>query len=363
MLTDLQGEVLAQVSLNVEPVPDRQRIIADIVRLVERVLVLQGVPIAQLVALGVGLQGTVGASTGIVLDWANRPVWAPAWKGLDIASELRGRLGTRVIVVQDSFRAMGVTAYRLGLARGKADFLYVYLGEGAGCGLILRGRPYTSSSGLASEIGHVCVDEDGPCCACGNRGCLELFSSTPAVLSRMQQRLEESGVRSPLGMEDHILSADGILKAARAGDKLAYQVLDEAGTQVGKVIATLLNVLGCDLVVLGGPLTCDGGVVLQAVQRQVRWRALEHVLRRARIVYDDQGEFAGARGSAFLALVSLFESLENLQWLVENTAQAPAANRLTCLELSEPSNDAGSQASSPPCCVLGVTTGDGNDDE
>ncbi len=328
IVSDLAGQVLASMTQPTRVVADRAAIVEGIAGLVRAVCREGGVRPQDLAALGIGLQGIVDARTGVGLGWPNTPAWAAAWTGLDLGTELAGRLGSVLFAVDDSVRMMGLTAHRCGQARRCASFLYVYLGDGIGSALFVDGRPYRASTGLSGELGHVAIQEGGPPCSCGNRGCLEVLASTPAVLRRVQERLGESQLVSTLRepFERYDLTLRGLIEAARAGDKLAFQVLDETGSSIGRVIAIALNLLGPDLVVLGGPLAQDGGIIREAVQRQVRLRALEHISRQTRIVCDDQWELAGARGAALMALDRLFESPQQLASLLlrENRAGTPA---------------------------------------
>ena len=223
------------------------------------------------------------------------------------------------VFVDDTVRAVGMLAHRCGVAQDSADFLYVLLGTGVGSAVFVDGRPYLGSAGMAGELGHVTVDEEGPWCSCGNRGCLEVMASTLAVLRRARERLAEpslmSALRDPFERDELTLGA--LMEAAAAGDKLAFQILDETGTYVGEVLATALNLLGPEMVVLGGPLAQGDGIILDAVQRQVRLRALQHVSNETQIVCDDQGEFAGAHGAALRALDTLFTSEGSLARLIE----------------------------------------------
>jgi predicted NBD/HSP70 family sugar kinase len=209
---------------------------------------------------------------------------------------------------------MGLCVGKWGPARGVANFLYVFLGTGIGSALFVDGLPYRGGTGLAGELGHVTVDENGPWCSCGNRGCLEVLASVPAVLRRIQERLAESymvsALREPFERDE--LSLNALIEAAGAGDKIAFQILDQAGSYVGRVIAIALNLFGPELVVLGGPLTRDSDVILEAVRRQVRLRALQQISSQTRIVADDQGELVGARGAALLALDKLFGAEQQL---------------------------------------------------
>jgi len=315
VLTELRGRGLETTTWPSCAAGEREAILSTTTDLVRQVCRQGGLQPQHLLALGAGVQGIIDARTGSILGWPNTPSWAAAWTGIDLPRELSQRLGLHSVVADDSVCAMGVAAHRLGPAAGCLGFLYVYVGDGVGGAFILRGRPYHSVTGLSGEIGHVPVVDGGPSCSCGNRGCLEMVASIPAILRRVQERRTESWLVSTLreACDRDELSLSLLLEAARAGDKLAFQVLDEAGSYLGRVVATALNLSGVEMVVLGGLLTHDGGIVRDAVQRQVRLRALEHISKQVRIVYDDQGELAGARGAALLALDAVFASNERLQ--------------------------------------------------
>ena len=318
VLSDMTGAILDSVVHPTHAVPEREVILGNITRLVEAVCHEGETRPDRLAALGVGVQGIVNTRTGKVLDWPNTPEWAEGWKGMNVASELGQRLGCELIVVDDSVRAMASAALRFGQAQDSTNFLYVFLGNGIGCGVYVNGRPYAGSSGIAGELGHVNVDEGGPWCSCGSRGCLEVMASTSALLRRARERLAEprlmSTLRDPFERNELTLSA--MIEAASAGDKLAFQVLDETGAYVGKVLAIALNLFGPELVVLGGPLAQADCIILEAVQRQVRLHALQYVSTQTRIVCDDLGELTGARGSALRALDELFSSERHLAKLL-----------------------------------------------
>jgi predicted NBD/HSP70 family sugar kinase len=319
VLTDLSGEVLASSVTQTEVVADSRVILDDIAELVETACTQARMASSQVTAIGVGVQGIVDARSGMVLSWPNTPEWAESWRGLHVPNELSKRLGVGLIMVDDSVRSMATAACRFGQARGESDFLFVYLGDGVGGGVFVDGCSYAGCSGIAGEIGHVTVDETGPWCSCGNRGCLETMASTSAILRRVRERLAEPRVMSVLREPFEVgeLTLEAVTEAASAGDKLAFQVLDETGTYVGKVLAIALNLYGPELVILGGPVARADGIILEAVQRQVRLNALQHVSRRARIVNDGLGDLAGARGAALQATEALFDSDTYLARAVE----------------------------------------------
>ena len=322
ILSDMNGNELALAVHPTQAVPDRDVVVDNVVDLVEDVCLKGATRPGRVAALGVGLRGIVDTRRGVVLDWPSTPEWVEAWLGWDIPEVLGHRTGIASVLVDDVVRAMGMRAHRCGLAQGSADFIYVLLGSGVGSAVFVDGRSYLGSRGTAGELGHVTVDEEGPWCSCGNRGCLEVMASTSAVLRRVRERLAESlpmsALRDPYEKDELTLSA--LIEAAFAGDKLAYQILDETGTFVGKVLAIAFNLLSPNLVILGGPLVQDGGIVLEAVQRQVRLHALQHIWKQARVVCDEYDELSGARGATLMGLDGLFNSPEHLARLLDSTA-------------------------------------------
>jgi glucokinase len=323
VLTDVEGCVRGSVIRNTQTVTDRSEIVGNIVRLIEAVCESAGTLPNNLAGLGVALGGLVDTHTGVVHDWPNVPAWANAWRGLDLRREISARLSISPICVDDMVRARGQMAHRFGLARDCSDFLYVHLGSGVAAAVFVGGQPYLGRHGMAGELGHVTVDEEGPWCRCGNRGCLEMVASTWAVLRRVQERLAETRLTSALRepFETGNLSLEALIEAACSGDKLAFQILDETGSYVGRALAFALNLLSPELVVLGGPLTQDGGIILEAVQRQVRLHALQHIWKQTRMICDGYDELGAARGAALVAIDTIFRSQDHLQRLLSKTSQ------------------------------------------
>ncbi|HVX43027.1 MAG TPA: ROK family transcriptional regulator [Mycobacteriales bacterium] len=180
----------------------------------------------------------------------------PGWVDLVPAAELERRMGSPVIVDNDAnLGAAGEVAF--GAGRGFDDVVYVKISTGIGAGLILGGRIYRGSAGIAGEIGHVPVQEDGVVCRCGNRGCLETVSSAPALLTMLQPAHPES------------LSIADIARLATGGDLGAIRVLSDAGRTVGRVVADLVNNLNPAAVIIGGDLSLAGDTVVDGLAESI----------------------------------------------------------------------------------------------
>jgi predicted NBD/HSP70 family sugar kinase len=165
----------------------------------------------------------------------------PGWQGLLPGEELERRLG--VPVHADNDANLGALAeLHQGSARGRHDVVYLKIASGVGAGIVLGGRLHRGASGIAGEIGHVQVGEDGHVCRCGNRGCVETMVSASRLLELLRPAYGE-----PLTIEQ-VLALDD------EGDAGVRRVLSDAGRIIGRAVADLANNLNPELVVVGGTL-------------------------------------------------------------------------------------------------------------
>jgi predicted NBD/HSP70 family sugar kinase len=165
----------------------------------------------------------------------------PGWQGLLPGEELERRLG--VPVHADNDANLGALAeLHQGSARGRHDVVYLKIASGVGAGIVLGGRLHRGASGIAGEIGHVQVGEDGHVCRCGNRGCVETMVSGSRLLELLRPTYGE-----PLTIEQ-VLTLDD------EGDAGVRRVLSDAGRIIGRAVADLANSLNPELVVVGGTL-------------------------------------------------------------------------------------------------------------
>jgi predicted NBD/HSP70 family sugar kinase len=206
-------------------------------------------------------RGVSGATLGLAtaLDAAGRPV-APRFRGLDVArcSGLAG-LAARVSVMNDAdLGALGEAAF--GAGRGVRDFIFVKMSHGLGAGLVLGGRLYRGSAGLAGNLGHVRVRDDGDVCACGNRGCLQTLVSVRSLVAALQ----------PAHPDQELALAD-LLRLVSDGDPGAQRLVQDAGRAVGRTLADLVNVLNPAAIVVGGSLGGLGEPVLAGLRESI-WR-------------------------------------------------------------------------------------------
>jgi predicted NBD/HSP70 family sugar kinase len=186
------------------------------------------------------------------------------------------------------------------------DFLYLSGQIGVGGAAVLDGRVVSGSAGWAGEVGHVCVDPEGPACRCGSTGCLEQYAGRAALLTAA-------------GLPRDTLPGE-LLERAAAGDPRAGRALDAAARALGVALAGVLNVLDLPVVVLGGHLAALGDVLGPRVEELLARRVLSARWRRPVLEAVDAAPAAGATGAALRALDGVLA--DPARWLSPAAARA-----------------------------------------
>ena len=246
-------------------------------------------------AVSVVVPGTVNVAEGVVVKAPN----VPCLDGFRLAAALESELEWPVILENDA-NAAAIGELWQGAGRGYRTLICVTLGTGVGGGIILDGKLWRGVDGSAGEIGHIGVDPfAGVPCTCGSRGCLEVYASATAIV-RMTR---EARPRYPNSMlhntED--LTSEKIYQAGSEGDELAIEVFRRMGVYLGIGLASLINVLNPEIVVIGGGLSNGWDLFEKHMHQQVLERAFPIPARRVKIVRAECGDDAGLLGAARLA--------------------------------------------------------------
>ena len=248
--------------------------------------VLTGLPRdSLLVGAGLALPGVVDAETGVLLRAPNL-----GWSDLRPAAQLAAHLPTGLDVVlgnEADLAARTVAEEAPGRPGPHRDFVYLSGQIGIGGAIVLGGR-VTGSSGWAGEVGHVCVDPDGPACSCGSTGCLELFAGRHALLRAAGLPLD-----TPAG---------DLARLAAAGEPAAVAALDASSWALGVALSGVVNVVGIPTVVLGGHLAELADLLRPTLEEHLAGRVLSARWRRPRVVSVPGPPAAGATGAALQVL-------------------------------------------------------------
>lgn len=250
-----------------------------------------------------GLPVGVGAAGLVAGD--GRVAFAPnlAWRDHPLRAELETRL-ERPVHVENDANASAWAEHRVGVANDLSSVLLLAVGTGIGGGLVIDGRLIRGANGYAAEFGHIVVNEGGRECPCGNRGCLEAMASGDALGATVTEWRREG--RIP---EDSILSlfpeTTGVHvgRAAQAGDETAAAAVAECGRWLGVGIASLVNALDPEIVVIGGGVASLGGHLLLPARQAFAERAIGAAYREVpQVVFTALEKHSTLVGAGLLAL-------------------------------------------------------------
>jgi glucokinase len=244
--------------------------------------------------VGVGAPGPFDRQRGVVVVAPNL-----GWRNLPLRDLISDRVGLPAALDNDANCAT-LGEWWTGAAKGARNVVGITIGTGIGGGLILDGRLYHGSSDVAGEIGHTTIDSNGRRCKCGNYGCLEAYTSGPAIAERAREALEigQASLLPELvqGRLDRI-TAQTVYEASERGDQVARDVVRDTAKFLGAGIANLLNIFNPDVVVVAGGVTQAGEALFEPLNAEVRRRAFRPAVDACRIVPGSLPGTAGVVGA------------------------------------------------------------------
>ncbi|GAB4537970.1 MAG: ROK family transcriptional regulator [Anaerolineales bacterium] len=263
------------------------------------------IALSNILAVGVGVPGPVVTEAGAVVS----PPIMPGWDNFPIRDRLQELWGMPVSLNNDAeLGALGEWAY--GAGRGEKNLAYIKVGSGIGAGLILNQHIYGGTTGSAGEIGHITIEENGPLCTCGNRGCLEAFAGGHAI-ARQARELTKSGKRTLLSNYSEEITARDVAEAAQRGDLAAQEIITRAGTFIGIAIAGLINLINPSVVVIGGGVAQAGDLLTAPIRQVVRERSLRASEQSVRITTSILGRHSSLMGALVQAAnIAIHEATE-----------------------------------------------------
>jgi len=291
------GEIVARAERATEPEKGPAGVAENIALAGRDALRAAGLELSDLDGVGVGTPGICNVDEGVVVSSGNLN-----FKNVPLAALVRERLGVPVRLENDA-NCAGLGEQWCGAARGHDDVILYTLGTGVGGALILGGRIYGGATGWAGELGHICIDPDGPECTCGLKGCLEAVASATAM-ARAAREVVAAG-RSPAmarlaSEQGGRLDARVVITAARGGDPEAQQILRKAGEYLGLVSAMLVSALNPELIVIGGGASHGGEFLMEPMRQMIARHAMPGPASVVKVVQASLGNDAGLIGAATL---------------------------------------------------------------
>jgi glucokinase len=249
------------------------------------------------VAMGIAIPGLVNSQTDRIVVARD----LPANFVENLHEELTRATGLRVEIENDA-NAEAYGEFKAGVGVGSRNLFYMMIGKGIGGAIILDGKLWTGASGFAGEVGHITIDTEGLECVCGNTGCLETVASAPSIVRRARERLHRDSTSSlsRLGLNKNF-TADDVAHAANEGDDFALMMIERTGKYIGTGVATVINLLNIERIVLGGGVMDAGALILNPIIQEVKRRAFLRCFEATEIVAAKLGPDAAPIGVALLA--------------------------------------------------------------
>jgi glucokinase-like ROK family protein len=317
-LADFSGKIIEEAShpFNIKLGP--HVCLAEANRILHELLARKGINNSQLMAVGVGVPGPVSTDAGTVVS----PPIMPGWDGFPIRQWLEKEWGLPVSLNNDAeLGALGEWAY--GAGRGEKNLAFIKVGSGIGAGLIINQQIYCGTTGSAGEIGHLTIDENGPLCSCGNRGCMEAFAGGHAI-ALQARKMVESGKRTLLSnIPIENLTAEDVANAARRGDLPSQEIIMRAGTFIGIAIAGLVNLFNPGAVIIGGGVAQVGDLLTTSIRKAVRERSLRASEQSVRITTAMLGQRSSLMGATVQAInIAIHDAIERKNPVSKNVFSA-----------------------------------------
>jgi glucokinase len=292
-VVDLYGKIhhttQTDSMLHSQPEGLLERIVSVVRILVERAE-SQGLPI-----VGIGMSSTIDVNPKNGCFKSSYYPHLKQWVGFPISKFLQKNFGLTVCVENDGTAAT-FGEHKAGAGREYHSMLFVSLGTGIGGGAILDGQRLIDSVGSGAYFGHMSINFDGPLCACGNRGCWELYASGSALEKRAVAALSSRQINSILPKQP---TGRDIVQAAEAGDQLASHLLRETGRYLGLGLVNLINLFNPELVVLGGGLAQAGDILIGPARSTIKELCLP-IRDNVDLKSSELGPYSGLVGAALL---------------------------------------------------------------
>jgi glucokinase-like ROK family protein len=304
-LSTLGSELVAHRGEPADVKEGPKAVLGRVKDLLSELLEEQGASRHDVRAIGVGVPGPVEQASGLLRS----PPIMPGWDRFPIRDAFAGEYAAPVFVDND-VNVMALGEHWGGVGKGVDNLLFIKIGTGVGGGIIADRSLYRGTQGCAGDIGHICVDPDGPVCSCGNRGCLEAMAAAPAIALKAE-RCARDGVSPRLSgvlEERGELSAKDVGEAASVGDYHALEIIRESGRLVGQALATLVSTLNPSLIVIGGGVANIGHSLLAEIRSTVYRRSLPLATRNLPIVLSELDQIAGVTGASVLAAEGVLQT-------------------------------------------------------
>lgn len=291
------GKVLISDSIPTDSREGADAVLTRMANLISRLIAQSGIQKSEIGGLGISAPGVIDLETSTTIF---SPNLYGEWRNIPVGEKMHSYLGLEVSMLND-VRAITYAEWAFGAGKGVDSMACFAIGTGVGGGLIINNQLVLGFDGTAGELGHQTVDLNGPICGCGNRGCIEVYASGPAIAAMAARGVRQGWSTKIVDLIDNDLNKltpEIVSRAANMGDEFANEVWRRAGFYLGVGVANVLTCVGVKRVVIGGGVAKAGNLLLDPIREEVKKRVFLMPVEKVEILLAKLGTDAGIVGMA-----------------------------------------------------------------
>lgn len=290
------GKVVSHIKKKTKKEKGPENIVRKMVEGVEELLEESGKSSTEISSIGIGSAGQIDRKNGIIIGAPNLDCY-----NLNLKEILQDKFNIPVFVGND-VEVATIGEQKFGAGKGCADFVCVFVGTGIGSAIVKNGHIIYGATGTAGELGHIIVDLNGRPCACGAHGCLEAYASRSAIETRIEGALKK-GRKSCISEyleEGKAITSSMIRKSIEREDELVTQCVSEASEYLSGGLASVINLINPELIILGGGLIEAVDYFYKQTIKKAKSKSLPVPAEKIRFSKTILGDYSGVIGAALL---------------------------------------------------------------
>lgn len=290
------GKVVSHIKKKTKKEKGPENIVRKMIEGVEELLEESGKSFTEISSIGIGSAGQIDRKNGIIIGAPNLDCY-----NLNLKEILQNKFNIPVFVAND-VEVATIGEQKFGAGKGCADFVCVFVGTGIGSAIVKNGQIIYGATGTAGELGHIIVDLNGRPCACGAHGCLEAYASRSAIETRIEGALKK-GRKSCISEyleEGKAITSSMIRKSIEREDELVTQCVSEASEYLSGGLASVINLINPELIILGGGLIEAVDYFYKQTIKKAKSKSLPVPAEKIRFSKTILGDYSGVIGAALL---------------------------------------------------------------
>lgn len=289
-ISDLQKNII-KISKNIKyDLQNNQTSLDQLCLLINNFIKETNISKEKILSIGINLTGRINYSTGYSYSFFH-------FNEEPLSKTIENYIGIKVFIENDS-RSMAYGEFNQGIVKDEKNVLFINLDHGLGMGIMINSHIYYGKSGFAGEFGHISIFNNEIICKCGKKGCLETEASGIALLRKLHQRIAAG---SSTSLENKNFTLDDIVNAINHDDMLCIELITEIGENLGRGIATLINLFNPELIIIGGKLAETGENLMLPLKMTINKYSLSVVNADTKLKLSTLGDQSGVIGACLIA--------------------------------------------------------------